>query len=442
MRSAAGSSAARAIPLGAFVNWLPAEIPEPVRAAGEVVNELIKGVGPRPCIVVVDDAHLLDDISAFMLQQLVDRRLARLVLTVCSGATVSDPVSALWRDRSIQRVDLQPLGQADCLNLLESVLGGSVDPVSERQLWSLTRGNVNFLRRIFEQEVCVGRLRRTDGTWTWLPGVAVPSSVCELIEHQIGELTDEMADTVDLLSVAEPLTLRTLVDIVGREPVEQAEQRGLIIVDGREEPIVRLAHPLYGAVRRLRAGHIRLRRLRGTVASRLEPDGDARHILRRGTLQLDSDIVAIPQDMLRAGEAALWTGDTWLALRFAQAAVAAGGGWRASLACAEAHTMAGELDEAERLLVADDPPREARPHVALDLAKNCYLQGRTGDACAVLQQAPADHPGSLSGDARVPGRLRGRLRRGDDSRRRRPAVRWRRGLLRDACRDGENDRVG
>jgi hypothetical protein len=45
---AAGSSAARAIPLGAFVNWLPAEIPDSVHAAGTVVNELMKGAGPRP----------------------------------------------------------------------------------------------------------------------------------------------------------------------------------------------------------------------------------------------------------------------------------------------------------------------------------------------------------------------------------------------------------
>jgi len=397
VRWAAGSSAARAIPLGAFVKWLPVDVFEPVQATGRVVNELIRDSDPRACIVAVDDVHLLDDTSTFMLHRLIDRRLARLVLTVCSGVPVSDPVSALWRDRSIQRLDLQPLGEADCLTLLESVLGGSVDPVSEHRLWSLTRGNVSFLRRIVEQEVCAGRLRRTDGTWTWLPGGAVvPSSVCELIEHQMGELSDAIADTVDLLSVAGPLTLRMLVDIVGRTSVEQVEERGLITVHGRDEPVVRLAHPLYGEVRRLRAGHIRLRRLCGAVASRLEPKGDARHVLRRGTLQLESDIVSTAQDMLRAGEAALWSGDTGLALRFAQAAAAVGAGWRASIARADAHTMAGELDEAETLLVEDDPPRDARLHLALGLAKNFYLQGRTEDARAVLRQAPADDAGSLS----------------------------------------------
>src|SRR5215213_2118902 len=123
-----------------------------------------------------------------------------------------------------------------------------------------------------------------------------------------------------------------VVDVLGRETVDQAESRGLIVVGERGEPVVRLAHPLYAEVRRIRAGHIRLRRLRGVVASRLSADGDARHILRRGILQLESDTAATAQDMLRAGEAALWSGDTGLALRFAQAAAAAGGGWRASLA--------------------------------------------------------------------------------------------------------------
>lgn len=396
VRAVAGSSAARAIPLGAFVNWLPLDGYEPVQAVGRVIAELVKGAGQRPCIVVVDDAHLLDDTSAFMLRQLVDRRLARLILTVCSGAAVPDAVSALWRDRPAHRLDLQPLGHPECRSLLEAVLDGSVDPDSERRLWSLTRGNVSFLRRIVEQEMCAGRFRCTDGTWTWLPGAVVPSSVCELIEHQMGELTDAVADAVDLLSVAQPVPLRMLVDVVGREPVEKAETRGLVVVDGSEDPVVRLAHPLFGEVRRLRAGHIRLRRLRGAVASRLAPDGDASHLLRRGTLLLESDVVSTAEDMLRAGEAALWSGDTGMALRFAQAAAAAGGGWRASLARAEAQTMAGELAQAESLLVMGDPPRDARLQMALGAAKNFYLQGRTGDARAVLQQAGADDAGPVA----------------------------------------------
>jgi len=73
VRWAAGSSAARAIPLGAFVKWLPVDVFEPVQATGRVVNELIRDSDPRACIVAVDDVHLLDDTSTFMLHRLIDR---------------------------------------------------------------------------------------------------------------------------------------------------------------------------------------------------------------------------------------------------------------------------------------------------------------------------------------------------------------------------------
>jgi hypothetical protein len=252
----AGSAAARSIPLGAFMNWLPADVHDPVQATGRVIAELLAGA--RPCVVGVDDAHLLDDTSAFLLQQLVDRRLAKVVLTVCTGVAVSDVVAALWRDGRLERIDLQPLGHADCVKLLETVLDGPMDPVSERRLWHLTRGNVRYMRHIVDQEFNAGRLRFNDGTWTWMPGLVVPSPVCDLIEQQMGDLPEAVAEAVDLLSVAEPLTSRMLAEIVGTGPMEEAEKRSLIIVEGRDVPVVRLAHPLYGEVRRARAGPIRL----------------------------------------------------------------------------------------------------------------------------------------------------------------------------------------
>ena len=65
-----------------------------------------------------------------------------------------------------------------------------------------------------------------------------------------------------------------------------------------------------------------------------------------------------------------------------RASCGGGRGWLARVACrAEAYTMAGEFDDAETVLAIENPPRDARPHVALGLARTFYLQGRTGDAC-------------------------------------------------------------
>jgi hypothetical protein len=55
-------------------------------------------------------------------------------------------------------------------------------------------------------------------------------------------------------------------------------------------------HPLYGQVRRRRAAHSRLRRLRGLIASELAASSDRddiRVVVRRATLSLDSDLTQI-----------------------------------------------------------------------------------------------------------------------------------------------------
>ncbi len=309
---AAGSSAAKAIPLGAFVNWLPPDVDDLLRATNHVIASLVEGPSARDCIVVVDYAHLLDDTSAFVLQRVIERRLARVVPTVCSGVAASDAVSALWRDDSMRRLDLQPLGRGDFAALLQSVLDGPMDPVTERKLWQLTRGNACFLRHIVEQEFNAGRIRRSGGTWLWLPGAVVPSPVCELVEHQMGELPDAVVDTVDLLSVAESLTLRMLVDLVGHEAIEEAEKRALIIVSDGDEPVVRLAHPLFGAVRQLKAGRLRLRRLRGWPAREwARPTTPARYCAAESCSSIPMSS-PLPTKMVRASEAALWRGDPGL----------------------------------------------------------------------------------------------------------------------------------
>jgi len=83
-------------------------------------------------------------------------------------------------------------------------------------------------------------------------------------------LSQSVSDVVDVLAIGEPIGLESLRRITDAEAVEEAETRGLINlnkVDGRVE--VRVAHPLYGEVRRKRSPSTRIRRLRGLVAADL-----------------------------------------------------------------------------------------------------------------------------------------------------------------------------
>jgi DNA-binding CsgD family transcriptional regulator len=379
--------AGRAVPLGAFADWVPDGVENPTHATERVIARLVGAAAPGSVVVVVDDVHLLDDASAFLLQRFVDRRLGRLMLTARTGADLPDAVAALRRASALQRVELGPLGRQESTALLAATLGGTVDPVVSQRLWTTTQGNVRYLRAIVEHHVGAGQLRRDDGMWRWCSEPVVPDAVCELVEADMGRLSDEVAEALDLLAVARHLPARALVDLVGSGPIEEAERRSLIFADDAPEPVVRLVHPLYGEVRRTRMGRIRLRRLRGTVAGVLcdEDEPSPAELVRRGQLLIDSDVKPALDDLLTLAQAALWCGEFDVSLRFARRALLSGGGWKASIGCADALTMAGRSAEADAHLVGldvDDLPPEGVKQLARARALSLLTQNRIPDALA------------------------------------------------------------
>jgi predicted ATPase len=153
---ASATRAARAIPFGALAHLLPDEQTEPrdclgvLRHAGPAVATMV-GAGPAPTqrpLVVVDDAHLLDDSSITFLQHLVLRGLAVLVLTVRLGEPWPDPITALWKDGLLERQEVGPLDRTMVTAVLHAVLGGQVDPITSRRIWQITGGAPLFVREV------------------------------------------------------------------------------------------------------------------------------------------------------------------------------------------------------------------------------------------------------------------------------------------------------
>jgi hypothetical protein len=85
IRWAVGTSSARELPLGAFESWAPTAVPDNLQLVRGAIESLMS-VSPGTTVIVgVDDAHLLDDLSIFVLHQVVQRRGAKLALTVRDG---------------------------------------------------------------------------------------------------------------------------------------------------------------------------------------------------------------------------------------------------------------------------------------------------------------------------------------------------------------------
>lgn len=352
-----GSTAARPVPLGAFAGLLDLPAGDPL----ETIARALDQIGRRPGVLVVDDAHQLDEHSAIVLHRVVVRRSAPVLVTLRTGEPAPDTVTALWKDDLVPRLDLAPLDAAETTSLVARVLRGPVDSSAARRLWRLTEGSPLFLRHLLTGEVTAGRLTAVSGMWRWDSDPELSAELTDLLEHQIGEVPAEVRDVVDLVALAEPVTVATLAALTSPAAVEEAETRGLVRTDGR---VGRLAHPLYGEVRRAAMGTLRARRLRGEVARTLDPDTS---LIPRAVLTLDSDLEPDHELFLRAAESATRMYDLPLAERLARAASASGDP-RARIVHAAALSWLSRGEEAEAILAdlgatATDPTLRALVHL-------------------------------------------------------------------------------
>ncbi|MGH3632828.1 MAG: LuxR C-terminal-related transcriptional regulator [Mycobacterium sp.] len=356
VRWVAGTAAAQSIPLGAFAQWTDGLETNPLHLVRGVITAITSSSDSARVLVAVDDAHLLDGLSAFVLHQLVLRGAAMVIATIRTGEPAPDAVTALWKDAHLRRLDLQPLSRPQSDALLESALGGQVSAHSAERMWQLTRGNVLFLHQLVNQELTAGRLISSDDCWQWVGTMVASPSLIDLVDLHIGAAPAPVLDVIDLVAVAEPLELAYLAALANPQAIEESERRGLIAISRTAQTdVVRLGHPLYGEVRLAQSSRLRLARLRGRIAQLMTaPDARAGppDPVRLGLLWLDSDLQADCDLFSRAAQAAAMRFDPVLTQRFAEAAVAAGAGVEVELLCAAVLIFVSRGEAAEELLAS------------------------------------------------------------------------------------------
>jgi DNA-binding NarL/FixJ family response regulator len=347
---AVGTESARALPLGAFAATLGIVDPDPAGLVRQASETLLAGAGRAGVVIGVDDAHLLDELSAVLVHQLVLRRAASVVLTLRTGERAPDAVTALWKDGHLPRLELAPLSPTETATLVESRLGGAVDSAAARRLWSITRGNALYLRQLVDGELESSRLHQVAGVWQWSGELTLSPGLGELVSARIGQLPEAQRHVVEVLAFGEPLSIPVLAELTDAFAVEQVEARGLIEVyaDGRRLQ-ARLAHPLFGEMQRAQIGTLHARRLCGRIAGALGATGGRRadDTLRRAMLMLDSDLPLDSVLLTDAARRATELGDLVLAVRVARAAVAAGGGFESRLLLGHALVWSGRGAEAD-----------------------------------------------------------------------------------------------
>ena len=144
-----GTSSARTLPLGAFTAWAQSGVTDTVQLVRGVIESLT-AAAPGATVVGIDDVHLLDDLSTFVVHQIVQRSAAKVVLTVRDGEPISAGTQELWKVGQFGRPDVQPMSADDTTTLSSATLGELMDSHAAGRLWELTRGNVTAYCRFLQ----------------------------------------------------------------------------------------------------------------------------------------------------------------------------------------------------------------------------------------------------------------------------------------------------
>lgn len=333
LRWVIGTPAERDVPFGAVSHLVQvAEIGKPAALLRAARASLVDAGGDL--LLVVDDAHLLDILSATLVYQLALTGMARVIVTGradCSPAP-PPPIAALWGDELLDRIDITASDGAS---------------EADRDVGAFVAG-----------------------------------------------LPADARSVLDYLAVFEPLALVDLIDLTSADAVRQAEELGAVETrarGGREpDPVVYTAHPLFAERAReaLGADGARARRTEVVRAIAARPCAHVGEQLRLAALAADSDAPQPAADVVDAAQQALRLGDLPLGERLARHALDRSDTLPARLALAHALGWQGRGRDADAVLAAVDPAGLSEPELmawALPRAANqFFMLGEPERATAFL----------------------------------------------------------
>ncbi|WP_203907754.1 LuxR C-terminal-related transcriptional regulator [Rhizocola hellebori] len=400
--SLAATAATQDLPFGMFSTLLPRDRSTPRDLLGSdrldlllaTADRLCAQAGKRRLVLLVDDVNFADQGSVALIHHLAMQRQAVLLLAVRTGEQLPDALHLLWRQGSLEWIELAALLSEEVTTLLEKALGGAIESRSALRLAEASGGNPLYLRELVRAGQAQGALACEGGVWSLSRLPQLPTPLADILRERLRGLSAAEREVVALVGSGEPVELGLVVAVLGAQAVERAEAQGLVsLVTAERRAYLRLAHPLYGELLRGEPGQLRLLRLRRELAEAMVATGLRRRgdVLRLALAQADGvlDVDAgIQLEGIREASAAF---DHDLVLRLGRAAQQAGGGFEAGHAIAEAYAWKGDGHRAEEAFAAlqsqagDDAQRGI---AARNRAGNLFFGlGRTRAAYQVIEEA-------------------------------------------------------
>ncbi|MGR0158419.1 AAA family ATPase [Paenarthrobacter nitroguajacolicus] len=290
-----GSPALSAVPYGVLAPYLldlPVEqATSPVAILREFWSQFEKrrgGEGAR-LLLIVDDAHDLDEASTQILAELVTAGWARLVATSRPRPGLPAALLQLWYDGLAERLELHPLEKETVTELAEKTLGGTIMSSAAEVLHSASEGNPLLLHCLLEDSKTDGNLVRRNGVWLLTRALSGSGeSLAEVVRNRVLRTSEAEREAMYIVALSEPVPAAVLDTQVGRDTVRALMDSRLVLsVNGPGGPL-KMWHPMFSEALRNIVSPARSLQIRQRVVQQLlgEPS-TAEGLLRTVSWALD-----------------------------------------------------------------------------------------------------------------------------------------------------------
>jgi hypothetical protein len=165
-----GTKAASGLPLGAVAPLLVGtdigvgtDVAHRADLFRRAVSALVRWAGDHRLLLLVDDAHELDEVSAALVHQIASSGAGFVLITIRTGERAPEPIMALWKDDIAERIEVAGLELAAVEQVLAAVLEGVIESSTASRLAGKSGGNVLFLRELVLGALADGTLQRVGG---------------------------------------------------------------------------------------------------------------------------------------------------------------------------------------------------------------------------------------------------------------------------------------
>ncbi len=360
VRFVLGTQTGRTVPLGAFYRSVTVDTTREPAAMLADAHHALEQV--EDLVLVVDDAQLIDPLSATLVHQLALSGRTGLIVVIRSDEAVPDAVTALWKEGLLLRLRIEAFTPAQVEELAREVLGGAVDTRLVDQLHRRTAGNLLMLCGLLNAGRESGVLVPAETGWELHGPLHGGEELYDLLEFRLRSLAPRELEAIEAMAVAEVLDWDILRTVCDADAVARLERGGLIqLVPNGSHLVARLNHPVIGEAAIRHAGVVRIRQVNGLLAQQLSQRTrcsslpDDRDEIRLAQFMTRSDLPADLDVIVRAAGSAVAMSNLVAGEELARFAVDRGGGLPAAVVLAEAIGWRGSGDEAETLLGAFDP---------------------------------------------------------------------------------------